>query len=84
MNGVPIHPPQTAPEVACHGPGCTTCGDELAVLTVAELIGEALAVVTSPQGTSVVSVALVDARPGDTVFVHAGEALAVAPPRGWR
>ena len=45
------------------------------MLTVA-LLGDSLAVVDTGEGVEEVSVALVDAAVGDTVLVHAGEAIA--------
>ena len=41
-----------------------------------ELLGDSLAVVDTGEGVEEVSVALVDAAVGDTVLVHAGEAIA--------
>ena len=65
----------TAPE--CHGDSCVTCGDVAVEVTVVRLLPDALAVVDTGQGEEEVSVALVEARPGDTVLVHAKEAIAV-------
>jgi hydrogenase maturation factor len=44
---------------------------------VVRLLPDDLADVDTGRGTEVVSVALVSAVPGDTVLVHAGEAIAV-------
>jgi hydrogenase maturation factor len=44
---------------------------------VVRLLPDGLADVDTGQGTELVSVALVSAAPGDTVLVHAGEAIAV-------
>ena len=41
------------------------------------LLPGALAVADTGRGEEEVSVALVPARPGDTILVHAGEAIAV-------
>jgi len=48
------------------------------------LLPDGLAVVDTGQGTEEVSVALVSATAGDTILVHAGEAIAVvsADPAG--
>lgn len=64
-------------EGACRGPACITCSDEAVAVQVIELLDDDLARVATSAGPEVVSVALVDAGAGDTVLVHAGEALAV-------
>jgi hydrogenase expression/formation protein HypC len=46
-------------------------------VTVLRLLGDGLAMVDTGQGEEEVSVALVAARPGDTVLVHAKEAIAI-------
>ena len=59
-----------------------TCSDEAVAVTVVRLLERDLALVdTGRTGPSqeVVSVALVEAAPGDTVLVHAKEAIAVLP-----
>jgi hydrogenase expression/formation protein HypC len=61
----------------CDGDVCITCSDEAVQVVVVELLGDDLAVVDTGQGREEVSVALVDACVGDTVLVHAKEALAV-------
>lgn len=69
---------------ACE-PTCITCGDVAVEVRVVRMLPHAMAVVTTDAGDETVSVALVDAAPGDTVLVHAGEALAVvskAPRKG--
>jgi hydrogenase maturation factor len=43
-----------------------------------QLLPDALADVDTGEGIEQVSVALVSARVGDTILVHAGEAIAVA------
>jgi hydrogenase expression/formation protein HypC len=49
---------------------------------VVKLLADGLAVVDTGQGTEEeVSVALVDSRPGDTILVHAKEAIANLGPR---
>lgn len=61
----------------CHGDVCITCSDTAVEVTVVRLLDDALAVVDTGQGEEEVSVALVEARPGDTILVHAREAIAV-------
>jgi len=62
----------------CHGEACITCGDVAVEVTVLRLLPDRLAVVDTGQGTEEeVSVALVSAAAGDTVLVHASEAIAV-------
>jgi hydrogenase expression/formation protein HypC len=67
----------TAPH--CHGEVCITCSDTAVEVTVLRLEPEGLAVVDTGQGEEEVSVALVPARPGDRILVHAKEAIAVLP-----
>ncbi len=61
---------------------CITCGDEAVEVVVMELLADGLALVDTgtDKGGEVVSVALVEARVGDSVLVHAKEALAVVAP----
>jgi len=67
----------------CHGEHCITCGDIAVELTVLRLLPDSLAVVDTGQGTSEeVSVALVSAAVGDTILVHASEAIAVVQRAG--
>ncbi|MEV0387039.1 HypC/HybG/HupF family hydrogenase formation chaperone [Nonomuraea sp. NPDC050643] len=56
---------------------CTTCGDVAVPLRVTELLPDGLALADTGAGSEEISVALVEARPGDTVLVHAKEAIAV-------
>lgn len=63
----------------CHDEVCITCSDAVVRVRVVELLDDALAVVDTGAGREEVSVALVDAHPGDVVLVHAKEAIAVAP-----
>ncbi len=67
----------TGPE--CHDEVCITCSDSATQVRVIELLGNDLAVVDTGSGQEEVSVAFVRALPGDTVLVHAGEAIAVVP-----
>jgi hydrogenase expression/formation protein HypC len=65
----------TAP---CEHDRCITCSDEAVAVTVLRTYDDGLAeVVTEPGHTEHISIALVDAKAGDRVVVHAGEALQV-------
>lgn len=66
-----------APE--CHDEVCITCSDVAVPVTVLELLDDDLAIVRTSAGAEEISVALVTAVVGDTVLVHAGEAIAVMP-----
>ena len=68
-------PPSRMPE--CHGDVCITCSDTAVQATVVRLLDDDLAVVDTGQGEEEVSVALVPARVGDTILVHAREAIAI-------
>lgn len=61
----------------CHDEVCITCSDTAAAVTVLRLLGDGLAMVDTGAGEEEVSVALVSAVPGDTILVHAGEAIGV-------
>jgi len=67
----------------CHDEVCITCSDQAVAVTVVRLLDDDLAVVDTGAGQEdragreVVSVALVAAGVGDTILVHAGEAIAV-------
>ncbi len=56
---------------------CITCGDIAVEVRVVRLLPDELADVDTGEGTERVSVALVSAAVGDTILVHAGEAIAV-------
>jgi hydrogenase expression/formation protein HypC len=56
---------------------CITCSDTAVEVTVVRLLADELAVVDTGAGQETVSVALVDAGIGDTILVHAREAIAV-------
>ena len=64
-------------EPHCYGHVCITCSDEAVEVRVVELLEAGLAVVDTGQSMEEVSVALVDAGVGDTILVHAKEAIAV-------
>jgi len=62
----------------CHDDVCVTCSDQAVPVTVERLLDDDLALVRTEAGTEEeVSVALVEASVGDTVLVHAREAIAV-------
>jgi hydrogenase maturation factor len=61
----------------CYDDVCITCSDEAVAVRVVELLPDDLAVVDTGVSTEEVSVALVDAGVGDTILVHAKEAIAV-------
>jgi hydrogenase expression/formation protein HypC len=65
----------TVPE--CHDDVCITCSDQAVAVTVVRLLDDDLALVDTGAGQEEVSVALVPAGIGDTILVHAGEAIAV-------
>jgi hydrogenase expression/formation protein HypC len=63
-------------EPECHGDVCVTCSDEAVPVRVVRLLDANLAMVDTGQSLEEVSVALVDAAVGDTILVHAKEAIA--------
>ncbi|GAA0535524.1 hypothetical protein GCM10011581_25050 [Saccharopolyspora subtropica] len=65
------------PGPECRGEHCVTCSDAAVEVRVVRLLDDQLAVVDTGAGRETVSVALVAPRPGDTVLVHAGEAIAI-------
>jgi len=61
---------------------CVTCSDAAVPRTVVALLDDGMALGGIPAGEEreeEVSIALVEAVIGDTVLVHAGEAIAVMP-----
>ncbi len=78
---LPIASPQ-APRVVpqCYDDVCITCSDEAVAVRVVELLPDDLARVDTGSTVEEVSVALVDAAIGDTILVHAKEAIAVVRP----
>ncbi|RGC65676.1 HupF/HypC family protein [Micromonospora sp. MW-13] len=79
MNPRPVTPGQQAARTGpdCHDGVCITCSDMAVAVRVRELTTDGLAVVDTDAGPEKVSVALVEAGPGDVVLVHAKEAIAV-------
>jgi hydrogenase expression/formation protein HypC len=69
----PAEPPQ------CHDDVCITCSDVAVQVRILRLLDDELAVVETGSGEEEVSVALVSAEVGDTILVHAREAIAVVP-----
>lgn len=63
----------------CPGDVCITCSDTAVQVRIVELRADELALVDTGQGVEEVSVALVTAGVGDTILVHAKEAIAVIP-----
>jgi hydrogenase expression/formation protein HypC len=61
----------------CHGDVCITCSDTAVEVTVLRLLDDGMAVVDTGSGEETVSVALVTTGVGDTILVHAREAIAV-------
>ena len=62
----------------CKDDVCITCSDTAVPVTVLEVRPGDLALVDTGTGApEEISIALVDARMGDVVLVHAGEAIAV-------
>ncbi len=61
----------------CVGEVCITCSDTAVEVRVVRLLEDEMAVVDTGAGEETVSVALVDAGVGDTILVHAREAIAV-------
>jgi hydrogenase expression/formation protein HypC len=73
---IPVGPRPERAVPQCVGDVCITCSDEAVEVTVVELRADGLALVDTGVGQEEVSVALVDAVVGDTVLVHAREAIA--------
>ena len=61
----------------CINDVCITCSDQAVEVTVVRLLGDQMAVVDTGAGEETVSVALVSAGVGDTILVHAREAIVV-------
>lgn len=73
-------PPPRPDAAACHDEVCITCSDSAQPFRITALLDDGLALVDSGVGEEEISVALVEAGPGDVVLVHAKEAIAVVPP----
>ncbi len=72
-------PPQPGETEQCLADVCVTCSDTAVAVTVIRLLEDDLAIVDTGSGQEEVSVALVTAGIGDTILVHAREAIAVIP-----
>jgi hydrogenase expression/formation protein HypC len=70
----------TGPGPECHDDVCITCSDTAVAVTIIELLADEMALVDTGAGPEEVSVALVSAGVGDTILVHAREAIAVVTP----
>jgi hydrogenase maturation factor len=79
MSTRPTSPPTSRPaaqeRAECHDDACITCADQAVAVRVVELRPGGLALVETGAGREEVSVALVEARVGDVVLVHAKEAI---------
>lgn len=67
---------KTSQSLQCRDDVCLTCSDSAVSVRVIELLENALARVDTGAGLEVVSVALVAAKVGDVILVHAKEAIA--------
>jgi hydrogenase expression/formation protein HypC len=72
-----VEPDGVGGRPACIGDVCITCSDTAVEVRVVRLLDDAMAVVDTGAGEETVSVALVNARAGDSILVHAREAIAV-------
>ncbi|HEY1627024.1 MAG TPA: HypC/HybG/HupF family hydrogenase formation chaperone [Streptosporangiaceae bacterium] len=61
----------------CHDDVCITCSDQAVAVTIVKILDDDMAVVQAGDHEETVSVALVSAQAGDTILVHAKEAIAV-------
>ena len=71
-----------AAPATCTDEVCITCSDQAVPVLVVELRDPGLALVDTGSGLEEISVALVEARVGGRVLVHAGEAIATLPDAG--
>ena len=60
----------------CYDDVCITCSDQAVPVTIVRLLDDDLAIADTGVTHEEISVALVDADVGDTVLVHAKEAIA--------
>ena len=72
-----VEPDGVGGRPACIGDVCITCSDLAVEVRVLRLLADQMAVVEGGAGEETVSVALVSAGVGDTILVHASEAIAV-------
>ena len=76
MNAAPGEVPPCHDD-QCRDEVCVTCSDSAVAVTIVRLLDDGFAVVDTGSGEEEVSVALVSAGIGDTILVHAREAIAV-------
>jgi hydrogenase expression/formation protein HypC len=74
---LPLAAKNARPVADCHDDVCITCSDGAISVRIVEMLPGELARVDTGQSIEEVSVALVDAREGDVVLVHAKEAIAL-------
>jgi hydrogenase maturation factor len=72
----------STPQSECHDEICITCSDTAQPFLITELRSDAMALVDTGAGLEEISVGLVDAHIGDTVLVHAKEAIAIVAAEG--
>lgn len=77
LREIPVGPEPKRSVPECYDDVCITCSDEAVPVRVVELLPDDLARVDTGVSVEEVSVALVDAGVGDTILVHAKEAIAV-------
>ncbi len=80
MTGEPAGTGRAAAMPECHDEVCITCSDTAVQVRVLQLLDDDLAIVDTGAGHEEVSVALVSAQVGDTILVHAREAIGVVRP----
>lgn len=80
MTHIELGPPLRHSVPECDGDVCITCSDEAVAVRVVQLMADGLALVDTGVGVEEVSVALVDAHVGETILVHAKEAIGVVNP----
>ncbi|CAI7980752.1 HypC/HybG/HupF family hydrogenase formation chaperone [Frankia sp. Mgl5] len=79
----PCHPAGELTDLAAGHPAaattgsCVTCSDGVIEMEIVRLEEGGLALARASAGVEEISIALVQAQAGDTVLVHAGEAIAV-------
>ncbi|GAA3734890.1 HypC/HybG/HupF family hydrogenase formation chaperone [Salinactinospora qingdaonensis] len=76
MNTDSLGPPWASSAAAhCDGEVCITCSDQAVAVRVVRLLADRMALVDTGTSLEQISVALVEAAPGDQVLVHAKEAI---------
>jgi hydrogenase maturation factor len=77
MTRIELGPRPRHPVPECDGDVCITCSDQAVAVRVVQVMADGLALVDTGVGLEEVSVALVDVQAGETILVHAKEAIAV-------